>query len=750
MTTFDGLQFDLFAPAHGQVTPQEMPSQSGVPVNPMVFPADWSTAVTVATRWQTDVTRNSLGNREAAALMLRPTRTVSVGFKAPGKDESFSMLQSLQQHCFTEAVVPLFSDATSADAFTWLDSSTLEIEADFRFRRFFKGGRVAIFAIVHQGDDREDYTIFGTLRSISSSRAVIDVETPVPDTLAVHRDIHPSDQIAPCIDCEMAEGTEAKAHTDGVIEVSIEWSEVEGASTLPALWPAFDDENAWKVEGVAERIPFGIGKTLPLFPSTINWYDGVEIAVNNPVENVPMGRSRILSRSAPPFHTISATVTAATREEAWQMMRFFDSCQGRRGVFLVKHPVSSFTIVGRDSSYVEISSVSSKQMLANHVKYLYLEKSNGDKQVVQITSVTSFGSNYRLNWGGAVADSNLITEVRQAFVCSFDSDELEEEWVTSGVAQFRFSVSETPYHAAVEIPDDLFVFSTAPTDPIRSVPDISVFLKAGSECFDPNGQACTNWPGTFPVPHTVYDVSRAAYPVGVFRPYGQRVSGSTGAALVRPFTDAFFGSQPVFLHTGMRIFPSARGAQNPYESAWGPLGWTIFLVFVPQGGLGAGSSSRSLFQVTGSHLNLDVAVVGGGYANGAIHFGTPTPAAIPGLFPVSDLGSARVMAVRLDFVSGNIQAWLDGRAWITKTTISPSFNTAGSITEMVMGWAASSATAVTAAVIRSVFGASAAAMVTASCLQFRRALSQDEMRQIASALSSIYNAEQSQESIVIL
>lgn len=747
MTSLHGLHFDVFSIPHGKVEPLPLPTDGGQPSHPLLFPANWASEAEIETRWQTDVTAPANGPREAVALMRRPTRTLRARMTAMAKKEAFSLLQSIRQSASTEAPAPLYTDAVRVWEAAWLDANTLEIEGQFSFGRFFVDGRVVVFSHLHQHDDRDKYPIFGTLVSVTRDKCVIAVESGFPPTLAQHREVDTTDQVAPCIDVEIASTTSTKALSDGVVDVDMTWTEVEGPSTLPALWPPFSEaEDAWTIHGVAERIDFA-GALLPLFPATVDWADGVDISIENPAESTALGRSRILQPTSPIVHKFSATVTAATRQEAWSAMRFFDSARGREGVFCFPHPIDALDVVTRDSTFLEIRSISSLAALRSQFKYLYVRQSDGTKKVVQITSVTTFGSNYRLNWASPMAGYANIVEARQAFRCAFAADVLKERWLTTGVVQFALDIEEIPDASDVALPTGLFDFSVDVEDPVRSVDGCSLFLRAGAECYDENDQKSTNWPGLHFRVSKVLDISKSTFQKGAFRKYAE-YSGSAGRALVRPFTDAYFGSQPVFLNTQLSLKLSAAPAQNPYSSIWGLTGWTFFIVFAPKSGVTSSDPEEQLLRIDGSNIGLRIRLGGNvGPANGSIRFdGTDFPA----LAPMADVGQARVLAVRLNFLTSDIQAWLDGEPWITKATFTTPFNPSGTITQADLGVSAASNTALTSTFLRSTFSGGVQRLVTAAMAHYRFALTTNEMRAVHAGLASIYNTRATQSVIEVL
>jgi hypothetical protein len=207
----------------------------------------------------------------------------------------------------------------------------------------------------------------------------------------------------------------------------------------------------------------------------------------------------------------------------------------------------------------------------------------------------------------------------------------------------------------------------------------------------------------------------------------------------------------VFLNSTLEITPSEDAAQNPYTALWGTDGWTIFTVFCPKAGVTSGSAEEQLLRFTGSHLALRVTLGGAGYANGAVRFGNPSVTDYPGLFAVTDVGQARVLAVRINFLTNDIQAWLDGAPWITKATYSPAFNKTGTLTQATLGTSAASNTPLTTSTLRSMFGGGGVPrMVTAATVHYRRPLTQSEMRAAFDALASMYSTTRSQSAIEVL
>lgn len=742
MTSFDGLQFDVLNPIHGEISPQEIPEDLGLAINPMIFPANWTSQVVVKTRWQTDVSRALAGPPEGVALASRPVRSVSASFAGPAHKAAYSLLQSLQQHAFVEAPVPIYCDATPVTEEAYDGVSLLTVSAEFGYRRFFVGARVAIFSSVHRDDRNTQRTMFGIVQVLNSSSAVIELES-------AYRAVTGYDLIAPCIDCEVSEGSKATALTDGVVTAEITWNEIEGGSTLPPLWPSYDYDDQQIVSPLASIASFDSG-TIPMFPGDIDWTDGIDIDLENPQDTSSSGRSRVLERTSPPLHTFTANLTCTSRQEAWSILRFFDSVQGRRNAFAFLHPIGAFTVVGTGTNYVEISIVGDPQAAKKQLRFIAVTDNTGAVHIRRVVLINDLTTKFRVTWDIANPVSNIVAAAH-AFICTFGEDYVEESWITSGVTQMSFVVAELPYTGPVTVDDEAFNYETLIEDPLRSVSDCSLLFKAGVECYDADGFLCSVWPG---IHHRVHSIRDISVPSRVSEGYVNRhtainTSAFSNSAVVRLFDDVGFGTQPILMQAPMRL--SMSGVQNPYDSMWGPpgTGWTMFFVVSPRQVTSAyqilwnlQAAGQSLTIYLDTPLSAPFATSNGGIT---LNTGSGTQS-FSATSTISHTGQTRIVAFRMNFATNNLQSWIDGQPMTASATYSGTFSSSPDVTDLY--WLASSDgnSPKSASTLRTLM---ASRMLGAAAVSYRRALTQDEMRSVYEALADIYFAPTDHKIVVL-
>lgn len=745
MTSFDGLQFDVLNPLHGTITPQDIPEDSGVPINPMLAPADWSSSVVVRTRWQSDVTKPRSGSRESLSLASRPVRSLTVNLKGPAHGESYSVLQAIQQHAYVEAPVPLYPDAVDIAAAEH-DSGVLTITADFSYRRFFVGCRVVVFSIRHRESQIDQRSMFGIVTELNAFSATVELES-------TYRTITSNDVIAPCIDTELSEGASGTMLTDGVVEIDVTWNEVEGGSTLPSLWPSAPHGDPALLAAIAQTASFD-GEEIALFPGITNWLDGIDFELVTPADSSSLGRSRLLEVTQKPYVQLNVRTTNHDRATAWQVLRFFDAMQGRTGTFAFVHPIDSFDVVATTTNSVDITMVGSPQAARNQLRFIALVDNTGETHIRRVVQINDLTTTFRVIWNAAYPISNVV-EARHVWVCSFTSDEIEEEWLTSGVTRIDFKLDELPEIEELEVDEDVFAYQPLVTDPLRSIPDCSLLLKAGVGCRDADDFLCTVWPGVHHRVDRIYDISRLPEPGEEFfnQVYGENISAFGNSAVVRLFDDAGFGTQPVLLQAPMLL--SIVGQQNEYDSPWGPTGtgWTMFFVFSPRTRTSVAFQTLQSLYCPSSSLAFDIYLdtptatpsFPGVYAGITLSIGGSTVNLSAGA-PVENTGQARILAVRFDFATRNIQSWLDGAPFTTNYTYANPFPTAPIVEHFRWLYSSDGNSTISAATLRTI---ASTRMLGAAAVHYRRALTQEEMRAAYEALAEIYFAPTDTKIVVL-
>lgn len=568
------LAFETLALPTEVPEPRPLPREAGIPINPAIFPNDWSVEVSLETRWLTDVAKDSNGKSpERMALSSRPTRALSVRIAEAGKEDAHAILQAALAHTASHgAPVPLYCDFARIENI--IDGT--RIFGDFRFRRFFVGGRVAIFPGKVTPTKASNSVIFATVLELTPVDMRVEFD---PSTTRAPTPL--KDVIAPCMDVEMVPSTTCTAQTDEMVEASISWNELEGSCTLPALWPPINADHS---EVLAPIAPIVDG--LAVFPFSPNWAEGVGIEPSRDIESDSSGRSTIQDPKGPTSLKFSFTLLGHDRERSWAILRFFDAMQGRAGTFWFLHPQDPWTLQSlATTSLVHINRVGDPAHLRDFFKRVALFRADGSFLIRKIANVEDITSAFRITLDSPLPDTAFVS-VRPIHLCSFESDAVRESWLTDGVCSIEFSLTEIHENTDIGISNGIGYVQQ--NSVFLNIPGCNLLLRAPSGC-SWAGQESQPWPSLESLVELWRDVS--AGPSRGFEPITrERVfSSNSGGFLPHPpqvirFQQSWQNNgQPTifspwfnFLHQLDTTIPVSQ------RHLWGPTGWTLLVCFTPQ------------------------------------------------------------------------------------------------------------------------------------------------------------------------
>lgn len=564
---FESLVFSTEEPI-----PTPLPTELGIPINPMVFRPNWSSEIKLRTRWMTDVTRPDRSNRtERWSLLSRPSRTLSVTLTGMSKDESEAMLQAARQHTKQHGVpVPLYPDAVAASG-----SSGTTIYGDFSRRRFFRGGRVVVYPAGPSTSKSSGEVFFATVTAVYPDRLDVD---------SLPRAVTGSDSVAPCIDVEITNEIRGSSLTDSIWEASMSWAEVEGACSLPAVWPSATGGDP------SILAPFcSILDNLAVFPFDPNWEDGVGVDISREMESTPSGRGLVKTASAEPTHRFSISLMGYSRERIWNIARFFDAMRGRAGSFYLIHPTRPWRpyspmVQAGSLTQVRIQPAGDRFAVQDSIRKVVLTRADGSMVTRDVSSVIDNGDRFDVVVTPALPDENFV-DAQPIFVCGFDSDEIEESWATSEVIPaISLVVVENPSPGDVTAVNQEFFQFQISDHAFQSVPGLNLLLRAGSGCYSSSGALCSAWPGNSSIARWVDESggpprdSRQKGVVKQMTPFYV----SPEPSLIR-FPSTFDNNKQTSIaspgfNLGFQTDPSTPVLQRPL---WSSSGWTLFLCTSP-------------------------------------------------------------------------------------------------------------------------------------------------------------------------
>lgn len=706
--------------------PLERAVSSGIPLAPNSFPHDWSIQVRLETRWQTDVTRPYTGSRpEKWALTTRPSRRLTARMVGFGKAEANALLQSVLTYTSVFGVpVPLYCDATPVQAV-----NGTRIDGDFTRRRFFLGGRIVFYPLRPVPDKGTQGTVFATITELNPRSIVVQFD---PSTT---RTVTTNDMVAPCMDVELTQSAGSTALTDEVLEVEASWEELDGACSLPASWPPTDATNPEILSPFCQIVD-----NYPVFPFDPNWAEGVDVEVSRDIDSTGSGRSTIQEPKGDPFLRFSMSIMGWNRDRAWNVIRFFDSMQGRAGDFYLVHPLSPFRLDSIPStSTARIASDGDLEAVKRHYKRLAFFRADGTFVSRKASSYSASAGIFQISLDSPLPDTNFV-DVQPLFICSFDHDNLEESWSTSEVVPgFDLSIREEPDPGPVNVPG----ISYTPGSPaFLAIPGCNLLLRAGSGCVDDQGQQSLMWPGRGSLVQRWRDMSagphRTSSPPPVEK-YLERVATPKTARLIRfPLQWQNNGQAAMFDPRFDLAFQTDQSIPIESRHLWSSGGWTLFLCFTPEplyslnqrtlveirnnsyhfffhldSGLGLGAD-RSAFRVQNS----------GSGANTYIHLSSP----------ITGLSYSVIVCLRVE--GGTARVWVNGNR--ASSVDGGSFFPLGVPTQYTMSrWfeAFDRSHSISTARISSRFGQYGCANLVAS---YNRPLDIDEINKIHDMIGDMY------------
>lgn len=654
------LLIDTMALATEAPEPLALPTAIGIPINPMLFPNDWSLEVTLETRWQTDVTRPANSNRpERWSLISRPGRTLTARVVGMGKDEAHALLQSALG--FTEffgSPVPIYPDAS---AITSIASNRLF--GDFRFRRFFVGGRVAIYPLRINPAKNANSVIFATVLEASPDSILVNFHastTRTPTTL---------DVVAPCMDVELLQSVSGVSQIDTLYELGLTWTEVEGACSLPASWPATNITNPEVLSPFCQVVD-----SLPVFPFNPDWTEGVTVEVLRDINSSGSGRSTLQDPQGRAYQRFSMNVMGYDRESAWKVVRFFDSMRGRAGSFYLVHPHRPWTFGAIPAlDRVSIAPVGDATKIYSYFRKLAFFRADGTFITREISSVTDLTSAFNIILTANLPDFDFV-DVQPVMVCSFDQDNLVEGWATNTIIPaLRLTIREEPDVGTVSV-GNIGYKSGDPA--FLSIPGCNLLLHAGSGCKSSGYTQTDVWPGRGnPVNHWVdesFGPNRQNTKTPPFKTMDRVVSPGT-CDLIRFPQQWQNNGQPAIKDPRFSLVHQLSGLPISDRHLWSLNEWTLLMCFTPEPHT-APPSGRSLMEIRTPEQDLIFRIDrAAGTGAGRAAFERTPAASVTQVYPFTvDISTAPyTVYVTLRVSAGIARCWVNGsQAWSGSSSFS--------------------------------------------------------------------------------
>lgn len=442
-----------------------------------LFRPDWSQPIVIESSWSTDIAVNQSGEETRRGLVDRPSRSMAVqhkGISSQGYDaallESFVQAQSEGY-----PLVPLWSDFVKLSGAVSAGATSLPVETTAS-RRFFVGQTAMLVEPMTPdptlGETRTRYRFVSvTIASVGSTAIGV---SPLPSGFGRGA------RVFPALRSNMNLSVSARLLTRGMADTSVRYLERVGSDSgaAPGLWSVGSNPPG-------EQTFAG----LPIFTFREDW------ATPPAAETIRQGEMGLVGLDSlanvygvAPRRRWSPSVAALTRDEAWRLLRFFDSRGGRLWPFWYPNPQTGISVESFGSSSVLCrvgfpTLAQAQKWSGRHVCFVL---KSGSVTIRRVSSVSDDAGRARLNLSASIDLSAVNSaSVRRVTWCSlvrFDRDVMGEQWLTDSVMRTELPMIELQTSGDAESVPSLPDIAPANTDE----PPLPPWLPDGN-CFTASG-----------------------------------------------------------------------------------------------------------------------------------------------------------------------------------------------------------------------------------------------------------------------
>lgn len=388
----------------------------------VVFAQNWDSIPSNSCAYETQIEQNLDGSEQRKGLRGKPVRRISTASLAFSEDQSAKLYKYLTQSANGDVYMPLYSDQTEVTAgFT----GGTNLPCDTRYRRFAVGGKAMI--VVLEGPNVSETIRVVTIQSLTDT--AITTSGSMTGTVPVGA------LVFPVIESQLILGHNASLETDRVLTLASNLFERTNANTIPASI-------------AAGTVPSGVGslRGLPVLDMGFNW-DDIQEGVLRKGSVTQVGLSNLATLYGDrATDTGSINFLTESREEAWRLIQFFDSCRGAGRPFWYPHrtavgiplSVASLSITVPDD--VPLSEWTTRKLVS-----VWYTDGSVDVRIVSGAIASSGYSILTLN--SALSDPTLsnIAYVSFASLARLASDEMVENWETTEVLRTSFEIQGLPF-----------------------------------------------------------------------------------------------------------------------------------------------------------------------------------------------------------------------------------------------------------------------------------------------------------------
>lgn len=446
------------------------PTESSLPTLPAIpllgLPPNWEEPVRLRSAFSTDVAEAEDLSEDRRGSIDRPSRTLTCRYTALQRADLLQLWAGLMRLGTSRVAVPLWCDQSKV----LQSSSGTTIYCTTADRRFFVGHRIAIFQ--WQAGNRPGAFEFGVVRDIFPDHLVL--EAALVGTYAAE-----ASRCFPALDAEVNLQQLYDLVTDRVAIADVDFGEVDGPSSLPAL---------------VDTLPPGFTSTggVPILTFRHNFQAELRSGIHRKGRTFELGRSVVVEGlGARPLARHELHLSALSRADAFAVLRFLEFCRGRLEVFWFVPPHELFEPTAIASTHVDVVASGTYQNLVDFVKSVAIVGLDGTLQIRDVASTTDNGSTWRITFASVLTTTPAIADVRHvtsAHKMRLEHDDVEEVWSTDETCDLDVAIVEVFERDDVALSD---LPTPAPVTGPDTIPDLAAWFDA---CV--NTWMQPSWPGT--------------------------------------------------------------------------------------------------------------------------------------------------------------------------------------------------------------------------------------------------------------
>ena len=400
-----------------RVTPLALPNDEDA-----FFLHNWADAFELSTAFRTAIEYDpDTGQESRTGYAAKPQRVVRLTWVAkPHEHDGQRFLERMDTLLtrLTEASrpMPIVSDVRTIDA-NYTAGATVINNIDTTRGRWFVGGRIAVVGFDH-GLGVADTVRFHEIDDLSSNSITL------ASALDGTNEITEGSVLYPCIDVHPLLETRATNVTARYQSVSMEFSEVQGPSQLPAV----KSDNPSGAEVFDRR---------PVWSIDPDWSAAVQRGRIRHGRRRDRGRGELVELEGERSRETHGFQITGKDEDVWPAIEFFETRRGSLRSFWHIDQDQYFELLDVDptGNFVSLRVVGDLADAQEEFEHIGLLMADGTTHTRAVANIQEVLTTFRVTVAEPLPtnlESASVVRVGRARVTRFDSDEITERWTTAG------------------------------------------------------------------------------------------------------------------------------------------------------------------------------------------------------------------------------------------------------------------------------------------------------------------------------